>query len=158
MARIKYHPTGNYTIYVSARDTTQWCRRWPCSGLKGESCWGSFNTNHQLISSSGPGEPEAIRACVEYYQAKLTRKVLLSKIGGRWEVELLEWSPKVRGFVNISSYPFGEGELYKIARLFGWKFKSKDPAKLTAYLEEKNKTYTFSSDLTLFKDWINNGN
>lgn len=55
MPQVKIEPHG-VTLLVSARETTEWAQRWPCSQLRGHRLRAEFASNGDLVDYAVDGK------------------------------------------------------------------------------------------------------
>lgn len=64
---------ASYTVFVSAREVSEWNRRWPCSGLRGRQSF-TFDRSGDLVDRSGEGDgPEAVALSQDAREYALAR-------------------------------------------------------------------------------------
>jgi hypothetical protein len=62
-----------YTVFVSAREVSEWNRRWPCSSLQGRQSF-TFDRNGNLVDRYGKGDgPEAVALSQDAQEHAFTR-------------------------------------------------------------------------------------
>lgn len=56
--RIKLNSDGSLCLWLSANDTYQWARRWPCSTIGGKRLFAGFESNGDLIDVAIAGRAD----------------------------------------------------------------------------------------------------
>ncbi len=49
MAKVEIRPNGGVRVWVSASETTEWARAWPCSSLRGHRLAAEFDRTGSLV-------------------------------------------------------------------------------------------------------------